>query len=448
MDGSPCSSEPDSPGVLNRGCLLDPAELLYRDLSIIVPETPSPQLGKRRRRGRVPDEHLSSAAADRASAEQPGLASSSDRCFSKRRRLATSFGDPSVGFVPASSLRSFPLNSWLESPLSTASCFSSSSSSLSSSSSPSSSLSFLTPVSEKDVEAVALTAAGSTSHVTPTCLGQVRRRGRKRQSPTAALASSSSSPPSSSSPAAAAAAAAAATDGNSLSFLTAEERRWLNCEQGNTSTAAAAAAAEEIVISDDEEAVVRAVQVEEDEALARSLQAQFDQETHDRHQHHHLHQHSRHMYYPHMASSWMSCVLAAVSPAAAFEDDVIGQHRRRGRARGRNATPHLSESLQGNDYEALLAFEERQGSVASRKLSRREIQRFPTKSFEGASGGGNTQCQICFCDYTDGEKLRILPCFHDYHVKCIDRWLKDNNTCPICRANLADGDTLAPPLTS
>lgn len=36
------------------------------------------------------------------------------------------------------------------------------------------------------------------------------------------------------------------------------------------------------------------------------------------------------------------------------------------------------------------------------------------------------RCQICFCDYTDGEKLRMLPCFHDYHMKCIDRWLKVN----------------------
>ncbi len=38
--GSPCSSEPDSPGGLNRGCLLDPADVLYHDLSIMVPETP------------------------------------------------------------------------------------------------------------------------------------------------------------------------------------------------------------------------------------------------------------------------------------------------------------------------------------------------------------------------------------------------------------------------
>lgn len=104
--------------------------------------------------------------------------------------------------------------------------------------------------------------------------------------------------------------------------------------------------------------------------------------------------------------------------------------------------PDFSDNIQGNDYEALLEFEERQGAVVSKKLTRREIQRFPTKTFQSTGGGGgNTQCQICFCDYSDGEKLRMLPCFHDYHVKCIDRWLKDNTTCPICRANLADSDS-------
>uniref|UniRef100_A0A3B3WTD2 RING-type domain-containing protein n=1 Tax=Poecilia mexicana TaxID=48701 RepID=A0A3B3WTD2_9TELE len=95
--------------------------------------------------------------------------------------------------------------------------------------------------------------------------------------------------------------------------------------------------------------------------------------------------------------------------------------------------------------QALLEFEERQGAVVSKKMSRREIQRFPTKNFCSATNSGNTQCQICFCEYADKDKLRMLPCFHDYHVQCIDRWLKDNSTCPICRANLADGDSLAPP---
>ncbi|XP_029282047.1 E3 ubiquitin-protein ligase arkadia [Cottoperca gobio] len=317
-------------------------------------------------------------------------------------------GEQSVGFVPASSLRTLPQVSWLESPLSTASCASFSSSSSS----------YLTPISEEE-------ALEDMVH-SPACLSR-----RLKHSLMPAMASAS--PPSSS---------------ESLSFLTAEERRWLNGERGNSSTAP-----EEIVISDDEEAVVRSAQQEEDETLARSLQAQFDrEESHSRHQHrhhqqlhHHLQQQSHPRYYPYMEPGWMPHLLAAVSPLVGFEDDVIGQRTRRERGRRRNGQPELSEDLQGNDYEALLAFEERQGSVVSKKLSRREIQMFPTKTFQSANSAGNSQCQICFCDYTDGEKLRMLPCFHDYHVQCIDRWLKDNTTCPICRANLADGAALAPP---
>ncbi|XP_039988733.1 uncharacterized protein si:ch211-59o9.10 isoform X2 [Xiphias gladius] len=404
LAASLCSSEPDSPGGVNRASLLDPADVLYHDLSIIVPETPSPQLGKRRRRGRITEDHFSpvAVAGSPRRPEQPASGEQGISCKSKRRRLAAAMGEQSVGFVPASSLKAFPLDRWLEAPLSTA---------CSSSSSSSSSSSYLTPVSEDDVEEVGLSVLGSIVEASPACLGQ-----RRRQGPT--MVSASTSPP------------LRPPDSESLSFLTAEERRWLNGEGGNAS-----AAAEQIVISDDEEAVVRSAQMEEDEALARSLQAQFDHEgaeSHSRHQHHyhhylhqhHLHQQSHHRHYPYMEPSWMSRVLAAVSPPAGFEDDLIGQRRRRGRTRRRNAMPDFSEDLQGNDYEALLEFEERQGAVVSKKLTRREIQRFPTKTFQSANSAGNTQCQICFCDYTDGEKLRMLPCFHDYHVQCIDRWLK------------------------
>lgn len=40
---------------------------------------------------------------------------------------------------------------------------------------------------------------------------------------------------------------------------------------------------------------------------------------------------------------------------------------------------------------ALLEFEEGQGAVVSRKLSRSEVQRFPTKVFDGTATAGSTQ---------------------------------------------------------
>ena len=48
-------------------------------------------------------------------------------------------------------------------------------------------------------------------------------------------------------------------------------------------------------------------------------------------------------------------------------------------------------------------------------------------------------CTICMCKYKKGEYKRILPkCKHKFHKKCIDKWFKDNNECPICRCNYCE----------
>jgi len=67
----------------------------------------------------------------------------------------------------------------------------------------------------------------------------------------------------------------------------------------------------------------------------------------------------------------------------------------------------------------------------------------------------NNICVICMDEYIEGDRLRVLPCNHSFHVGCIDRWLSGShshlecvtNGCPTCKlkpvtmesANESDG---------
>ena len=45
----------------------------------------------------------------------------------------------------------------------------------------------------------------------------------------------------------------------------------------------------------------------------------------------------------------------------------------------------------------------------------------------------NNGCVICLDNFKIDEKIIKLPCNHIYHPECIQDWLKDNITCPLCR---------------
>ncbi|XP_045327900.1 E3 ubiquitin-protein ligase RLIM-like [Leopardus geoffroyi] len=68
-------------------------------------------------------------------------------------------------------------------------------------------------------------------------------------------------------------------------------------------------------------------------------------------------------------------------------------------------------------------------------LTKAQIDNLAIRSFR--EGGVLKACTICITEYTEGNKLRILPCTHEFHVHCIDRWLSENSTCPICRREVA-----------
>ena len=42
-------------------------------------------------------------------------------------------------------------------------------------------------------------------------------------------------------------------------------------------------------------------------------------------------------------------------------------------------------------------------------------------------------CPICFVRITRTSVKKQLSCDHTFHRKCIDKWLRDRSTCPMCR---------------
>jgi hypothetical protein len=79
-------------------------------------------------------------------------------------------------------------------------------------------------------------------------------------------------------------------------------------------------------------------------------------------------------------------------------------------------------------------------------VSEETLHQLPTRVYrrnqeEGKTGGtssssdgtDNSTCSICLSAFNDGDNIRSLPCLHQFHVDCIDRWLHQSTKCPICK---------------
>ncbi|XP_066383027.1 RING-H2 finger protein ATL39-like [Miscanthus floridulus] len=83
------------------------------------------------------------------------------------------------------------------------------------------------------------------------------------------------------------------------------------------------------------------------------------------------------------------------------------------------------------------------------------VRTFPTVKLGDGDGGQQpppvqeeSQCTVCLEEYEAKDMVRVLPtCGHAFHAACIDAWLRQHPTCPVCRASLrAKNGTRATPL--
>ncbi|GER50880.1 RING/U-box superfamily protein [Striga asiatica] len=67
------------------------------------------------------------------------------------------------------------------------------------------------------------------------------------------------------------------------------------------------------------------------------------------------------------------------------------------------------------------------------------VEVYAAVDVHGAAAAAFTECPICLGEFTDGEKIRVLPgCRHCFHVNCVDVWLASHTSCPTCRRSVAE----------
>ena len=109
------------------------------------------------------------------------------------------------------------------------------------------------------------------------------------------------------------------------------------------------------------------------------------------------------------------------------------------RERGDLAALVLSDrDFTDQDYERLLTLDN--VSVAKKGLSVDAMARrgVVTRAWgENQNPSDAPRCAVCLEGFSRGDCVSRLPCTHQYHRTCIERWLSSHVECPVCRVDLA-----------
>lgn len=121
--------------------------------------------------------------------------------------------------------------------------------------------------------------------------------------------------------------------------------------------------------------------------------------------------------------------LAASRHAAAAEEDELEMVLERSRRETHGAGGGGSSGGSAPPLDAALLEE------SVRSLPFAEARGFLLCSDEDAASGAAPahECAVCLSDLNEDDIVRVLPCVHVYHAKCIDAWFARVHACPTCK---------------
>ncbi|CAF96193.1 unnamed protein product, partial [Tetraodon nigroviridis] len=72
--------------------------------------------------------------------------------------------------------------------------------------------------------------------------------------------------------------------------------------------------------------------------------------------------------------------------------------------------------------------------AAKKAISKLQVRTIKKGDEETESDFDN--CAVCIEGYRPNDVVRILPCRHVFHKHCVDPWLQEHRTCPMCKMNI------------
>jgi len=73
-------------------------------------------------------------------------------------------------------------------------------------------------------------------------------------------------------------------------------------------------------------------------------------------------------------------------------------------------------------------------SANTQRISDEHLQHLPRTRVNQQQVDNESQCTTCMDQFNYNEEVAELGCHHIFHADCLVPWLRNHNTCPICRA--------------